>query len=327
LLRLPSFLVAFLVSGCTIIHAPPPGSIEHGRSAAIASIARSPEIAEWLAEKPRVSILPMRSPSGHPMTVGDVVLHDIEHWLVAQHATVVSRERQHEMICEVVRQGGTPFDPRYTAKLGRQLGTRWFVTGTVTPMARYWNFRGTKQGWTDRSTIHVKIIDAETSRILWEDRLPAVEHASEHVSPSGQLNDAPSWEDALSTAAPGACPPTATRSTPAPSPAASAPAPARDVDLAPFDRATASRRLVDVTNGVYACDRADAPKRRTGIANVTFANDGKVERVDLDDTYETTATGECVRARFSSVAVAPFRGPRATLSQRFSLNRSTARNP
>jgi hypothetical protein len=307
-----SIVFAVLVSGCKVTYAPPPRSIEHGRSAAIASIARSPEIAEWLAEKPLVSILPMRSPNGHVMTVGDVVLNDLEQWLVARQATVVSRERQQQMICEVARQGGTPFDQRFTAKLGRQLGTKWFVTGTVTPVSRYWSFHPPTPGWTDRSTIHVKIIDAETSRILWEDRLPLVDHQSEHVAPSGEEKAGPGWEEAVASSALTECPPSQTRG-------ASTPPAAPEAELPPFDGTSATLQLSKAAYDVRSCDHGDAPNRRSGLALVTFANDGSVERVELEDAWASRATGACVAARLSNVTVAPFRGPKPKLGQRFSF--------
>lgn len=154
-------------------------SVERGQESVVASLARSEVIDRWLEERPQVSILPMRNQDGIRAAVGDPLLAAIERWLVANHATVVARDRQGQMICEIVRQADNAFDPRFRAQLGRQLGSKWFVTGTVTPVKRYWDFHSMEGGWVDRSTIVVSIIEAETSRVLWEDHLPLVAHSTE----------------------------------------------------------------------------------------------------------------------------------------------------
>jgi hypothetical protein len=310
ILLLPTLLLLlWCVAGCTVVYRHPPMSVERGQASVVASLARSEVISEWLADRPQVSLLPMKTPDGLRSAVGDPVLSAIEHWLVANRATVVARDRQDQMICEIERQSGNAFDPRFRAQLGRQLGSKWFVTGTVTPVERYWNFHSREGGWVDRSTIVVSIIEAETGRVLWEDHLPLVAHSTDAdgIVPSGSECHAPPLPPR---------PPTWVKIPVEPS--------------EPFAAVEASRALDTAAADASLCGAvAEVPLVST--ARVTFANDGSVAKVELDSIFARTPTEECVKKRFGAVRVPAFYGRQPTMFQRFEMtrriSRPIARNP
>src|SRR4051812_3134331 len=60
------------------------------------------------------------------------ILSETETWLVdASVVTVISRERQNQMIAEVEGHQHPVFNPAHVAQYGKQLGAKYFITGKV----------------------------------------------------------------------------------------------------------------------------------------------------------------------------------------------------
>ncbi len=83
--------------------------------------------------QPLFTIFPIRNDtSEHLGDQMNTLLSAIETSLVSSGLVgVVSRERQAQMIQEVRRQDGDPYDMATAANLGRQLGAKYYVTGKL----------------------------------------------------------------------------------------------------------------------------------------------------------------------------------------------------
>lgn len=95
----------------------------------------SPLVAEWSqkGEKPRVAIYPLANEtSEHIDSQLDALLSDIESYLVnSNKVTVISVERQRQMMNEIAKQHGGGFDPSQVAEVNAQLGAAYYITGKV----------------------------------------------------------------------------------------------------------------------------------------------------------------------------------------------------
>jgi PBP1b-binding outer membrane lipoprotein LpoB len=80
-----------------------------------------------------VAIFPYQNAtSEHIDSVLAAALSETETWLVESGVvTVISRERQKQMIAEVEGQQNPVFNPANVTKYGRQLGAKYFITGKV----------------------------------------------------------------------------------------------------------------------------------------------------------------------------------------------------
>jgi penicillin-binding protein activator len=85
------------------------------------------------AEPPVVAIWPIKNDtSEHLDDQMLTLLSDMETELVNSGVvSVVSRERQAEMMAEANLQQGADFDPAVAAQIGRQTGARYFLTGKL----------------------------------------------------------------------------------------------------------------------------------------------------------------------------------------------------
>lgn len=92
------------------------------------------------------------------------MLSQIETQLVNSGAvSVVSRERQAEMVDEAQMQNTDIFDPATAARLGAQLGAKYYVTGKVTSNDE--RFDGERRL---QYSLFIQVIEVETSLIKFQ---------------------------------------------------------------------------------------------------------------------------------------------------------------
>ncbi len=131
------------------------------------SLRTSPVMDMWRADKGQdtVAIFPFQNEtSEHVDDMLQASLSEAETWLVeAGTVTVVSREKQNEMIGEVEHQKGAVFNPAHIALYGQQLGTKYFVTGKV-----YTNDERTDDKRRVQYFFFMQVIEVQTSAIRWQ---------------------------------------------------------------------------------------------------------------------------------------------------------------
>jgi uncharacterized protein (TIGR02722 family) len=92
------------------------------------------------------------------------LLSSIETTFVNSGAVnVVSRERQAEMAAEVGVQNTDTFDPATAAKLGRQIGAKYYVTGKLTSVDER-----SSGGRRMQYALFLQVIEVETSMIKFQ---------------------------------------------------------------------------------------------------------------------------------------------------------------
>jgi uncharacterized protein (TIGR02722 family) len=98
------------------------------------TMRRSAVVQRWMAEnRPSVSVLPIRNEtSEHIDSALQALISDVETKLIEWGAVkVISLENQPEMLNEIRRQYTEGFDQAQIAHWGKQIGSRYFVTGKV----------------------------------------------------------------------------------------------------------------------------------------------------------------------------------------------------
>lgn len=132
-------------------------------------LVASPLAKAWAdaGDKPTLAIFPMlNETSQHIDSQLQAVLSDAETFMVnSQLVTVVSRERQNQMIAEVERQNGGQFDPNHAAQYGRQLGAKYYMTGKV-----YTSDERTAGGRRVQYFMFMQVIETETSAVRWQNK-------------------------------------------------------------------------------------------------------------------------------------------------------------
>ena len=115
--------------------------------------------------EPTVAIFPVKNEtSEHIDSQLDALLSKFETSLVnSGYVTVISHERQRQLVTELKLQQSAAFDPDKAAQLGRQLGAQYFVTGKVYDSAE-------KTGGERRVQyfLFMQAIDVETGAIRWQ---------------------------------------------------------------------------------------------------------------------------------------------------------------
>jgi PBP1b-binding outer membrane lipoprotein LpoB len=92
------------------------------------------------------------------------ILGEAETWLVeANVVTMVSRERQNQMIAEVEGQQHPVFNHAHVAQYGRQLGVKYFITGKVSA-----NDERAEGARRVQYTFFMQVIEVETGVIRWQ---------------------------------------------------------------------------------------------------------------------------------------------------------------
>jgi len=78
---------------------------------------------------------------------------------------VISRDSQPEMIAEVNKQQSDAFDASTVARLGSQVGARYFVTGRV--------YNADERQSGERRVqyfLFMRVLDVQTGDILWQNK-------------------------------------------------------------------------------------------------------------------------------------------------------------
>lgn len=130
------------------------------------SLQSSALVKRWQGEdRPAVAVLSMRNDtSEHIDGVLNALITEVETSLVnAGHVRVISRDTQPEMIAEVEKQQSDAFDASTVARLGNQVGVRYFVTGRV--------YNADERQSGERRVqyfLFMRVLDVQTGDILWQ---------------------------------------------------------------------------------------------------------------------------------------------------------------
>lgn len=132
----------------------------------IKALMESAIVEKWKAEPepPVVSVFPIRNEtSEHVRGPLDALLSKMESKLVNSGiATIVDHDQQDALIEEVKKQQGGAFDEAASAKVGRQLGAKYFVTGKVYDSAERTSGERRVQYF-----LFMKVVEIETSAMRW----------------------------------------------------------------------------------------------------------------------------------------------------------------
>lgn len=116
-------------------------------------------------ERVRVAVFPIRNESGeHIDSQLETLLADFETALInSGTVTVISRENQGMLIEELKQQRSAAFNPQEVAKLGKQLGVQYFITGKITSSSERTGSEKRVQYF-----LFMRAIEIETGAILWQ---------------------------------------------------------------------------------------------------------------------------------------------------------------
>jgi hypothetical protein len=150
--------------------------VQHMVAENLNHLRNSPLMDGWRVVQPRptVAIFPFRNEtSEHIDAQLDAVLSEAETWLVeSDTVTVISRERQREMIDETEREAEPPFDPALATRFGRQLGARYYITGKI--MA---SDERASDAHRVQYLCYMQVIETDTGVIRWQRRAYATKMA------------------------------------------------------------------------------------------------------------------------------------------------------
>lgn len=131
------------------------------------NLRSAPIMDQWRADrgKDTVAIFPfINNTDQHIEPQLESILGESEEWMTESNVvTMVSRERQNQMIAEVEGQQHPVFNPAHAAQYGRQLGVKYFITGKVSA-----NDERTEDARRVQYTFFMQVIEVETSAIRWE---------------------------------------------------------------------------------------------------------------------------------------------------------------
>lgn len=141
--------------------------IQRALSETLNNLRAAPVMNEWRATHPPpiVAIFPFQnSTSEHIDSMLQAMLSEAETWLVESGTvSVVSRERQSQMIREVEGQQNPVFNPAKAATYGKQLGAKYFITGKVSASDERSDDMRRVQYF-----LFLQVIEVETSAIKWQ---------------------------------------------------------------------------------------------------------------------------------------------------------------
>lgn len=133
------------------------------------SLMAAPLAHAWASDrsKPTLAIYPLANEtSEHIDSQLNALLSDVETFMVnSQLVTVVSVERQQQMIAELEKQHGGGFDPRHVADYNKQLGAKYYITGKV--------FTSDERVEDQRRVqyfMFMQVIDVATSAVAWQNK-------------------------------------------------------------------------------------------------------------------------------------------------------------
>jgi uncharacterized protein (TIGR02722 family) len=134
------------------------------------SLLKSGAMRKWKEEaragkEPAVAIFPVKNEtSEHIDSQLHALLSKFETKLVnSGDVTVISYERQKDLVDELKVQQGAAFDPDKAAQLGKQLGAKYFVTGKV-----YDSAEKTSDERRVQYFLFMQAVDVETGVIRWQ---------------------------------------------------------------------------------------------------------------------------------------------------------------
>lgn len=135
----------------------------------LGKLNNSPLMNEWRSggAMPQVAIYPLANETTeHVDSQLESLLSDIEGWLVESNAvTVISLERQDQMMAEVNKQHGGGFDRDRIAEYNKQLGTEFYITGKV-----FAADERTDDARRVQYFMHLQVIDVATSAIRFQNK-------------------------------------------------------------------------------------------------------------------------------------------------------------
>ena len=127
----------------------------------------SPIMDLWRSHRSQdtVSVFPFQNDTTeHLEPQLQAILGEAETWLVeANVVTMVSRERQNQMIAEVEGQQHAAFNQAHVAQYAKQLGVKYFVTGKVSA-----NDERAESARRVQYTFFMQVIEVETGVIRWQ---------------------------------------------------------------------------------------------------------------------------------------------------------------
>lgn len=133
----------------------------------MAALVGSPLWAQWraAAAPPVVAIWPIKNDTTEHLDDQMLtLLSDMETELVNSGVvSVVSRERQAEMMAEAGMQQGADFNPAMAAQIGQQIGAQYFVTGKLQAVDERMNKERRVQ-----YTLFMQVIEVETSLVKFQ---------------------------------------------------------------------------------------------------------------------------------------------------------------
>jgi penicillin-binding protein activator len=127
----------------------------------------APVMNEWRQKggKTVVAIFPFANQTTeHIDSQLSAILSEAETWLVESNAvTVVSRERQDQVIAEVEGSQRPVFNPAHVPRYGKQLGAQYLLTGKVQT-----SDERTEGERRVQYFFFMQVLDTETSAIRWQ---------------------------------------------------------------------------------------------------------------------------------------------------------------
>lgn len=133
------------------------------------SFVASAQAKKWQEDgsRPTLAIYPFANEtSEHIESSLNALLSDVETYMVnSQLVSVVSVERQRQMIAEIEKQHGGGFDPNNIAEYNKQLGAKYYFTGKV-----YTSDERTSEGRRVQYFMFMQLIEVATSGVLWQNK-------------------------------------------------------------------------------------------------------------------------------------------------------------
>lgn len=133
----------------------------------MAALVGSPLWGQWRAAgaQPVVAIWPIKNDTTEHLDDQMLtLLSDMETELLNSGVvSVVSRERQAEMMAEAGLQQGADFDPAMAAQIGKQIGAQYFLTGKLQAVDERINKERRVQ-----YTLFMQVIEVETSLLKFQ---------------------------------------------------------------------------------------------------------------------------------------------------------------
>ncbi|WP_437481552.1 penicillin-binding protein activator LpoB [Sorangium sp. So ce1014] len=135
----------------------------------LTSLMASPVAKAWAHDgsRPTLAIYPLSNQtSEHIDSQLQALLSDVETYMVKTTlVTVVSVERQQQMIAEIEKQHGGGFDPNHIAEYNRQLGAKYYITGKV-----FTSDERTEDERRVQYFMFMQLIEVATSAVAWQNR-------------------------------------------------------------------------------------------------------------------------------------------------------------